>query len=94
MNIRGTVTFLGITANIGFRLEPVGCQFAVMLDTRAISRVVNEQVLGRLDAIINAAGGAMKSAGSALMRSKEEAQVWGHLSTAPQGWLLLLVWCH
>jgi len=31
-------------------------------------------VLGHVDAALNAAGGAMKSAGSALMKSKAEAE--------------------
>ena len=54
-------------------------EYSANLELSAISRVVNEQVLGRLDAIINAAGGAMQSAGSDLMRSKADAEV------GPQG---------
>eukprot|EP00775_Hariotina_reticulata_P001339 gene1339-1682_t len=60
--------------DVAFALSSDGVDFAVRFDMTEFSRVFNEEVLGRLDAALHAAGDAMKSAGSALMQSKAAAE--------------------
>eukprot|EP00775_Hariotina_reticulata_P002339 gene2339-2647_t len=68
------LTWRSMQADVAFALSSDGVDFAVKFDMTEFSRVFNQEVLGRLDAALNAAGAAMKSAGSALMKSKAEAE--------------------
>eukprot|EP00775_Hariotina_reticulata_P007737 gene7737-7936_t len=67
-------TWMAMRTDVAFALSSDGVDFAVAFNATEFSRVFNEEVLGRLDAALNAAGDAMQSAGSALMNSKQEAE--------------------
>eukprot|EP00775_Hariotina_reticulata_P007089 gene7089-7302_t len=65
---------LTMRTDIAFALSADGVDFAVTFDTSEFSRVFHQEVLGRVDAALASADGAMKSASSDLMSSKAEAE--------------------